>query len=226
MNQHRHHFRVAGIPVRVEPVFFVIALLFGVSAAQEADGGINLTVLSAWVVVSFVSILVHELGHALTLKVFGQPSEIVLQGLGGVTISRRRLSKARSIIVSLAGSVTALVVLWLPARQLDGSDWYWDQGLWVRAAVYFAAYANLWWSVANLLPIRPLDGGNVVTELFGAPAARRVTLAVAAVAGLWAIQNDQTYAGFFALFLAFGAYQEIAAEKGGGPRDPRNPFAA
>jgi Zn-dependent protease len=213
-----HHFRIAGIPVRVEPVFFVIALLFGATAAQDADGGINVTVLSAWVVVTFVSILVHELGHAVTLKVFGEPSEIVLQGLGGVTISRRRLSRARSVIVSVAGALTALVLLWLPARTLNGGEWYWDQALWVRAAVYFTAYANLWWSVANLLPIRPLDGGNVVTELFGAPVARRVTLVVAVVGGVWALKAGQQFAGIFALFLAFGAWQEISAERGAGLR--------
>ncbi len=31
----------------------------------------------------------------------------------------------------------------------------------------FLAFQNLWWSIANLLPIRPLDGGNVTAELFG-----------------------------------------------------------
>ena len=69
-----------------------------------------------WVACSFVSILVHELGHGFALKVFGQPSVIVLHGFGGVTISQRRasLARARSIIVSLAGSLTALVLLWLP----------------------------------------------------------------------------------------------------------------
>jgi Zn-dependent protease len=89
--------------------------------------------------------------------------------------------------------------------------------------VFFTAYANLWWSVANLLPIRPLDGGNVVTELFGAPVARRLTLAVAAVAGVWALKSQQPFAGVFALFLAYGAFQEIQAEsRAGGP--PPNPF--
>lgn len=223
MQAHRHHFRVAGIPVRVEPAFFVIAALFGLQSAQDAEGRIDVTIVVVWMVVSFLSILVHELGHGLTLKVFGQPSEIHLQGLGGVTISQRRLSTARSVAVSLAGSVTALVLLWLPARSLNGTEWYWDQPLWARAAVFFTAYANLWWSVANLLPIRPLDGGNVVTELFGIATARRVTLLVAGVAGVWALRNDQPYAGMFALFLAFGAFQEIQAEgRAGGP--PPNPF--
>lgn len=209
----RSHFRIAGIPIRVEPVFFVLSALLGLSYAEE-----SVSLVFVWMGVTFVSILVHELGHGLALKAFGHPSTIVLHGLGGVTISNRRLDRARSVAVSLAGSITALVVLWLPAQALDHSDWWYEQDLWLRGAVYFTAFANLWWSVANLLPIRPLDGGNVVTELFGAPAARRVSVVVAAVGGFFAIRNDQTFAGVFALFLAYASFQEIQAE----PRSRRS----
>jgi len=206
--QERSHFRLFGIPVRVEPVFFVIMGLLGLQLAEE-----SLTLVLIWMGVAFVSILVHELGHALTLKAFGTPSEIVLQGFGGVTLSRRRLDRARSVMVSLAGSCTALLLLWLPARTLNGSDWILRQSTDVQNAVLFAAYVNLWWSVANLLPIRPLDGGNVITELVGAPMARRVSLAVAAIAGVLALRAHQPYAGFFALFFALNSYQEIQAER-------------
>jgi stage IV sporulation protein FB len=205
----RSHFRIAGIPVRVEPVFFIIMGLLGLQLAEE-----SLTLVAIWMAVAFVSILVHELGHALTLKAFGQPSHIVLEGFGGVTISNRRLDRARSVTVSLAGSLAALVLLWLPARTVNGSDWILEQSTNVQNAVLFAAYVNLWWSVANLLPIRPLDGGNVITELLGAPRARRVSLVAAAIAGVIALRVDQPYAGIFALFFAFNSYQEIVAERG------------
>ena len=205
----RAQFRVAGIPVRVEPIFFVIAALFGLRYAE-----IDSILVLVWIGVTFVSILVHELGHGLVLKAFGHPSSIVLHGFGGVTLSQRRLSRSRSVMVSLAGSVVALALLWIPAELVEGSDWYWDQDLWVRGAITFTAFANLWWSVANLLPIRPLDGGNVVSELFGLPAARRVSLVVAGAAGVWAVTNDQPYAGFFALYLAYLSYVEIKGEAG------------
>src|SRR5688572_7044142 len=109
----RPHFSIARIPVRVEPAFLLISGLFGLRYLR-----IGLDVVLVWVACSFVSILVHELGHGFALKVFGQPSVIVLHGFGGVTISQRRsaLEGARSIIVSLAGSVTALIVLWFPTR--------------------------------------------------------------------------------------------------------------
>lgn len=215
------HFRMFGIPVHVQPVFFVIAGLFGL---RYIDYGVDVVVI--WIATSFVSILVHELGHGVSLKVFGEPSSIVLHGFGGVTISQRRqrLSRARSVIVSLAGSLTALLLLWLPMRQVVGSDaaqrelldyvftdkaftWYWIP--------YFLAFQNLWWSVANLLPIRPLDGGNVTAEIWGLPMARRISIGTALAAALWAFANDQTYAAFFALFLAFNNWQEIRAEREG-----------
>jgi Zn-dependent protease len=207
----RPHFSIAGIPVRVEPVFFVISALFGLRYAEE-----SVSLVFVWMGVTFVSILVHELGHGLSLKAFGTPSAIVLHGFGGVTLSRRHLDKARSVVVSLAGSIVALLVLWLPARQLRASDWYFEQDLWLRGAVTFTAFANLWWSVANLLPIRPLDGGNVVSELFGTPMARRASVVVAGIGGIWAIRNDQPYAGIFALFLAWTNFQEIQMERTGG----------
>jgi membrane-associated protease RseP (regulator of RpoE activity) len=207
MDPGRHHFRLFGIPVRVEPVFLVVMALLGLQLAEE-----DWRLVLIWVGVAFVSILVHELGHALTLKAFGQRSQIHLQGFGGVTLSQRRLTRNRSIAVSVAGSLAALLLLWLPARTLNGSDWIREQSTWVQNGVLFAAYVNLWWSVANLLPIRPLDGGNVATELFGIRAARRLSLAVALLGGIWALRNDQQFAGLFALLLAFQSWQEIANE--------------
>ena len=210
------HFKLAGIPVRVEAAFLIISGLFGL---RYVDFGLDVVLI--WIAASFVSILVHELGHGITLKVFGQPSAIVLHGFGGVTISPRRsaVSKGRSIAVSLAGSITALLVLWLPMRQLLRSQWILEQPEALIWLIIFLEFQNLWWSVANLLPIRPLDGGNVTAELFGLPMARRISIGVAIAAAIFAFANDQGYAAFFALFLAFNNWQEIRAEQAGSDVD-------
>lgn len=208
----RAHFSLFGIPIRVEPVFLVISAIFGLQYAEYST-----SLVVAWVGATFLSILVHELGHGLTLKVFGHPSSIVLHGFGGYTAHRGRLSKAQSIAVSLAGSFTALALLWWPARHLQGTDWYVDQEVWLRGAIYFTAFANLWWSIANLLPIRPLDGGNVVSELFGLDTARRASIAFAAAAAVWAFTQDQRFAGFFAGYLAYSNYVELKAAQQGRP---------
>ena len=212
----RPHFTIARIPVRVEPVFLVIAGLWGL---RYLDAGLDVVLI--WVLASFVSILVHELGHGFALKAFGQPSAIVLHAFGGVTMSQRgaTFSRAKSIVVSLAGSLTALVLLWLPTRQLLGSEGTYEWPRNVVIMIYFLSFQNLWWSVANLLPIRPLDGGNVTAELFGLDRARRLSIGVALAAAVWAFFNDQGYAAFFALFLAFNNWQELRAAQSGADVD-------
>ncbi len=209
----KSHFRIAGIPVRIEPVFWIVTIFF---AFNLQDARLIIT----WVAVVLVSILVHELGHAIALKVYGQQSSIVLHGFGGVTISQRRLSKTQSIIVSLAGPVTALVLLGIPAMLIRDSDYgfglqldYFTSGrgfgLW--PVVYFAVYVNIWWSIANLLPIRPLDGGNVMTELIGIQKARILSIVVGGGAAVWAyFYSDEglRYAALFAAFLAFINFSE------------------
>jgi stage IV sporulation protein FB len=74
----RAHFRIAGIPIRVEPFFFIVVALFGIRLEP-------LWLVFAFVGVAFVSVLVHELGHAVTYRLLGQRSAIVLHGFGGFT---------------------------------------------------------------------------------------------------------------------------------------------
>ena len=212
------HFSIAKIPVRVEPAFLLVAFLFGFRYLRE-----GLDIVLIWVACSFVSILVHELGHGFALKVFGQRSVIVLHGFGGVTISQRRgmLARSRSIIVSVAGSLTGLILLWLPMEAVWAS---WEQNgtdlpttvIW---AVYFLRFQNLWWSLANLLPVRPLDGGNVATEIFGIDRARKLSIGFAIAGAVYAFFSNQTYGGFFFLFLAFMNFQEIRASQVGADVD-------
>ncbi|MFP5322843.1 MAG: metalloprotease [Acidimicrobiia bacterium] len=213
------HFHVLGIPVRIEPFFWIAAVLLAYNL-----GDARLIIM--WVAVVVVSVLVHELGHAIALKAFGQSSSIVLHGFGGLTFSQRKLDRARSIAVTLAGPFTALALLGIPALLLRESDWGAELaidyalsgevfGLW--PIVFFAAYVNIWWSIANLLPIRPLDGGNVLTELVGLQRARLVSVVVAAAAGVWAYTHADglRYAAFFAGFLAFINLSEYRRERQG-----------
>ncbi|NOZ40262.1 MAG: hypothetical protein GXP24_08560 [Planctomycetes bacterium] len=73
------HFRVLGIPVRVHPFFWIITLIIG----MRGDSAPPAEVLS-WIVAVFVSILIHELGHALVQRRFGGQPRIVLHGMGGL----------------------------------------------------------------------------------------------------------------------------------------------
>ena len=230
------HFRLFGIPIRVEPFFVVVIALFGIRLEP-------LWMVFAWVVIVFVSVLVHELGHALTYRVLGQRSAIVLHGFGGFTVptggGRRVLSKGKSIFVSISGALAQLLFLGLPAWLLWKSDWYereiidWyitGQGFSWAPIVYYMQFVSIWWAVFNLLPIRPLDGGHVAETLFGFETACKLSIGAAIVAGFIAFRSD--FIGFFGLIffglfaymnfqdlrngMSTGAFDVEAPEGGGG----------
>jgi stage IV sporulation protein FB len=218
----RSHFRIAGIPVRIEPIFWIVTVFFAFNLSDAR-------LIIMWVGVVLVSLLVHELGHAVALKVYGHPSSIVLHGFGGVTLSNRRLTRGRSIVVSLAGPLAAIVLLGIPAYYIRESDygvelWYGyvtsESGFGLWPVIVFSTYVNIWWSIANLLPIRPLDGGNVMTELIGIDRARILSIGFGAAAAVWAYRYAEPgfrYAAFFAAFLAFINFSEYRRSRMGAP---------
>jgi Zn-dependent protease len=210
----KSHLRLFGIPIRIEPFFVIIAVMLGIRLEP-------LWLVAAWVVIVFVSVLVHELGHALVYRLLGQRSAIVLHGFGGVTVAtgggRRVLSKPKSIFVSISGALFQLVFLGLPAWLLLQTQWYDDQILeWFLTGqgfnwapiVYYLQFVSVWWAVFNLLPIRPLDGGHVAETLFGFETACKLSIGFAILAGFLAFRSN--FIGFFGLlFFAYFAWMNF-----------------
>jgi stage IV sporulation protein FB len=104
------HFRLLGLPIRIHPFFWLVAAILG------ANSGGALEVL-IWVVAVLISILIHELGHALVIKAFGLHPWIVLYGMGGLTIrdpAESYNSKANTplgqISISLAGPMAGFIL--------------------------------------------------------------------------------------------------------------------
>lgn len=106
------NFHLSGIPIRVHPLFWLMTLILGARGFQDnPDAG---PMLLIWVGVVFLSILVHELGHALTMRYFGQSAHIVMYMLGGLAIPESssmgwgmgrpaKDSPNRQILISFAG---------------------------------------------------------------------------------------------------------------------------
>ena len=142
----------------------------------------------------FVSVLVHELGHAVTYRLLGQRSAIVLHGFGGFTVpaggGRRVLSKPKSVMVSLSGPSPSSCCWACPPgwrsrsewgdRQLI--DWFFNGGFSWWPMLDWLWVVSIWWAVFNLLPIRPLDGGHVAETLFGFQTACKLSIGAAIVA--------------------------------------------
>ncbi|MGI9032993.1 MAG: hypothetical protein ACR2HY_04800 [Acidimicrobiales bacterium] len=199
-------FRLFGIPVTIDPSFFLIAALLGF-------GGGSLAFVVTWVVVVFVSVLAHELGHAVAFRVYGQQPQVLLQGMGGLTSGSAPLPFGRDIVVSLAGPLTGLVLLGLPALWLQSGSGSLSltRDMVLRAVVF----VNIAWSGVNLLPVLPLDGGQVAASLLqrfkghdGVQAARVVSMVVAAAAGAYALRLNYVFGALFAGFFVVQNYTD------------------
>ena len=99
------HFRLFGFPVRVHLFFWIGTALLGLNGNPRPE------MLLLWLAVVFVSILVHELGHAFAQRYYGGHPWITLHGLGGLAscddCDRRPSSQ---IIISLAGPAAGFLL--------------------------------------------------------------------------------------------------------------------
>jgi stage IV sporulation protein FB len=141
----------------------LLLALFYLSGYAGTSGGVaaGLSVAAA----VFFSILVHELGHAVVARYLGYgPCTIILHGFGGVTIHRRAKDNA-AIQISLAGPAAGIgfgVFVFYLSKALGVSEL---GNPILYATVHTLLWFNLFWSVFNLLPIYPLDGGHVSEAL-------------------------------------------------------------
>lgn len=156
-----------------------------------------------WVAVILVSVLVHEGGHALAFTAFGQPCRVELTAFGGVTIpgrpkqGRGALKTWKMVLVTLAGPAAGLALAGV-ALLLGGGLDPTPQNLY-GYALSLTVVLNLIWTIANLLPVMPLDGGQVIRQIaqriFGERAVRGVFI--------WGVLFSASAAlALLALFLA------------------------
>jgi Zn-dependent protease len=210
-------FSLGGIPVRVLPTFWLVAVIFGFDWLNAPDGG--LAFLLIWVAVMFVSILVHELGHALVALACGYPPRIMLYHFGGLAMfePHRNYTTGKSVLITLAGPGAGLLLYgatWLVDRALTGGGA--GTSPFVRAALYMSLFVNLWWSLLNLLPVIPLDGGQVCRDVCLSASPRRgmtwalwISVVVGAAIGALGMAWRQMYMGIMFLLLAVQSYQEL-----------------
>lgn len=192
--------RLFGFPVTLDVSFVVIVAILGWYP------GVPLRDYVVWLAMVPLAVLVHELGHAFVARTTGASPAITLAGLGGLTsyLPPRPLSRARSVAISIAGPAVGIIVggaLLGYGRAVGvGSDL-------AGVVLGTAIYTTLGWSLLNLLPILPLDGGQTLRELLpGSPAKRATRAAIVSVvvgvtAGLVALSLHFVFGALFALFL-------------------------
>jgi stage IV sporulation protein FB len=157
--------RMFGVPVRVHPMFWLMAAFLGWPLTQR-ENGVRLLLL--WIICVFFSILLHELGHVFVGWFFGSKGHIVLYSFGGLAVGSKALrNRWQRIAVSLAGPLVQLLLYGiLRALLFWGKEDILRAPEPIRRVVGFLLDINLYWALLNLLPIWPLDGGQVSRELF------------------------------------------------------------
>jgi Zn-dependent protease/CBS domain-containing protein len=180
----QHGFVVArpfGIPVYVSPYWFIIAGVFIVIYANDLSttlsGSMRYVVAAAFVVLLYVSVLVHELSHSVVARGFGLPvRRILLYPLGGISeIEREAPTPGREFAVAGAGPALSLVLgaIGLGLYQLAP---YGVTGVLIRQLMV----ANFIVGVFNLLPGLPLDGGRMLRAVIWKITGKPTTATIAA----------------------------------------------
>lgn len=184
-------FNFLGIPVRILPSFWLFLLLF-------TDLLFKLSMASFIVaVVIFLSLLIHEYGHAVTARFFGAESEITLQAFGGyASYTGARLSPKKEFLITLNGPLLESLLIALSYFLLKTFSF--DSHPYIKYALFVTMRLNTIWCLFNLIPLLPLDGGYLARYVFGRYFGIR-GLKISTVLGL-------TCAVLFAPYLFYTGY--------------------
>lgn len=232
-------FPLFGIPVEIQPFFWVTtALLGGAINARTPD---SILAMLLFMAAAFVSILIHELGHATVgMKYGGGRAHIQLTAFGGLAINEgARLHRDHRLWMIAAGPgagfgffIAILALLGLAFNPSDVADFaamvlfgkrptfqtaelvmFLRENPWIHLLLRHLLWINFWWGIINLLPVMPLDGG-LIADLFVRPQ-RRVfligTVAAGAMAAVGLLWLESIYTALLFGFLAWQNYQNMQA---------------
>lgn len=224
-------FRPLGIPVSLDLSFLIVLPLFAfligsqlpiylrllqISAAPELLQGPTPYLLGLLAALGlFLSVLIHELGHALTARAYGvQTREITLWLLGGVAqleqIPRTRGAEA---VIAIAGPIVSVLLSGLfglmrglvPSTAAEG-----------QFLLGYLALINLSLALFNLLPALPLDGGRILRSLLALYKpyleATRTAVTVSKVAAFALGLLGLLIGNLFMLLIAFFIFMAASAE--------------
>ncbi len=196
------------IPIAIYPTFWLFAGLIGYFNSMSFVGTL------IWIGIIFVSVLFHEYGHALTALAFGQNPRIELVALGGLTYHNgQKLPFWKQFFIVLNGPlfgfilvIIATMLLKIPALA---------QGM-TGVILSLARIVNLFWTIVNLLPVMPLDGGQllrvILENIFGLRGFKYAMIAsvvVATLISLFFFLTQNFLIGGLFFLLAFQSYDSF-----------------
>lgn len=210
------------IPIIIHPTFWILC---GFIAFLNSQG--NWLHMVMWVGIIFISVLVHELGHALTALFFGRKPHIEFVALGGVTYhDSQKLKPWKRFLITLNGPVFGLLLA-LVATILLSIPAFLQHPPLVMIARWFL-FVNIFWTLVNLLPVVPLDGGQllqiVLEKIFGLKGIRYgyfASMVIAVLLSLVSFLYQSFLAGAFFFLFAYQGYEAWKQAKMMTPSDEK-----
>jgi Zn-dependent protease len=161
-------FRVFGIQLAVHASFVLLLAYWGYQGWQE-DGAIGMVWSIGLIVLFFVCVILHELGHSLTARRYGiNVPRILLLPIGGMAeFDRIPRKPSQELLITVAGPAVnfLLVALLFP---LVWRSWAGGEPIYAHSFAGLIEqlwYANLIMGVFNLVPVFPMDGGRIFRSL-------------------------------------------------------------
>ncbi len=201
------HFALFGIPVRIGLGFWLVSFFLGFQPGKSFQDGARNAI--AWTAIVFVSVLLHELGHALVARRYGARPSIFLHAFGGLTAyttDALQLTRGRRIAISLAGPFAGFVlgaIVFFVSRRFALSE---GQLHLVRLVLF----VNVGWGLINLLPVLPLDGGNVLAAALGPKRAFATAIVSGTVAAVVAVLGLAAKLPFGVILFGFAAFNAFS----------------
>lgn len=198
-------FKLFGIPIRVEPWFWLTMVFIG--GGLHASNATAMMMVGIFVIAGFVSILIHELGHALMIRKYGLPTEITLVAFGGyASYPAGVLDRKQSFFVSVAGPAIQFALGIIMLVLLNKAPVPVESLLYVL--IYNLMLISLIWSVFNCLPIYPMDGGQILAAILGPKRQKYVFLTGVICAILIAVASYRYLGSFIVpIFMALFAWK-------------------
>jgi Zn-dependent protease len=176
-------FRLFGTDVRIHPLFWLITAVFGWSwSILKVLPGNGLGEVALWIACVFFSVLLHEFGHVWMGRVFGAKGHIVMHSMGGLAIGAANVPyRWQRILVSAAGPGIQLILFGVilglvhfGVVSLPGDPWRMQFAPTnvLQMALMMLIMINFYWAMLNLLPVWPLDGGQIMREVCGMVSPR------------------------------------------------------
>ena len=213
-----HLFRFKGIDVFLHWSWFLVAVY------EIQRGGIGRYSSVTWSVLEYLALFlivtVHEFGHPLACRqVGGQANQIVLWPLGGVAYvdpPQRPGAQLWSIAAGPLVNVVLLPILWGLGLMSQSLGWAETMPN-LHALLGAVLYIDLLLLVFNILPIYPLDGGQILRSLLWFVIGRARSLQAATILGFagvigfigLAIWTRSLWTGAIAVFMLMNCWSGL-----------------